>query len=220
MRRASEDYGIEAAYARTGSHWRLILDYKKVKDNEYRALVYDPLRGIVETTIRVEGDIMKLALSPKLDRRYYKKREEGIEIYNSDGSTNKLSDMEFLEEYFKESPTPKEVIDFLRRRGRTQNDGYNCGPLVIAAAYAIKEYSENRLELEELEEIILGEPQELDLIEIGKPPDEYSDDIGIMPTEESIEIGTPVSRQTSDEGIEIGSPESIRSSLERKFRRS
>jgi hypothetical protein len=173
MRKLSSDYKLKAAYTVHGSHWRLMLDYKKIGDEEYTALVYDPLQGVVETRIKGQRDVISLELSPELEKEYWKKRDEGIVIHHTDGSTQHLSEMEFLEDYFSENPTPREVITLLHRRGKTQKDSYNCGPLTISAAHAIKEYSSGNLDIEELDEIIIGEPINLgDELDIKEIPDD------------------------------------------------
>lgn len=211
LRRASEYYGLKAAYSEQGDHWRLILSYRKTEDG-YRALVYDPLIGVVEITLRPEQGMPHLDISPELEKLYWKERENGIEIHSPDGSVSGLSIMEFLERYFEENPTPPEVIDALRRRGRTQNDSYNCGPLAISAAYAIKDYLEDDgidigepIDAEPGEDIVIEEPDD---IVIGKPGSVYPEDDEMEIVElsdDDLEI-----KELGDGQIEIGSERKVR----------
>jgi len=75
MRQVSSDYGITAAYTEQGSHWRLILSFQRVAEG-YQALVYDPLVGVTNMTIRPERGIEHLVLSPELDRLRIKRYNE------------------------------------------------------------------------------------------------------------------------------------------------
>lgn len=181
MEQASSYYNLRAAYTPQGFHWRLILSFHR-EGNGYRASVYDPLAGVTEMTVKPERGIPNITFSHEMDRLYLERRaQRGVTGISPEGYRQGMSMLEFLVEYFERNSVPQEAIQILSRRGVTQRDGYNCGPLAVLAAKDVKNYLggsyiNDRLEIGtirkrrviDLEESAAQRARESDTLEIGE----------------------------------------------------